>query len=238
MSNVSARSTTVEAGYSLYHFIARSGEEGASCVEDLERAGQEELIRLNSKALLCLRQRKLSEGLTLILGIESHIASLPSHSPPFLPPLLRGCWYHAALAYYYYCMDAFDDADHELDAAHDCVVTAFRERLCLLPLVEHLLDFRMQHGRVACRRGRWSEMRRHLEVLLKMTRSHHPLCVVKKGTPVFLSSLAHYYASLTLNPAERSFTERHILDFPQRLRNLEAAIISLCSKPGLTIPYF
>lgn len=233
---MSLRLEITGAGYSLFHFIARSGEDGSSCAEALERSGQEELIQLNSKALTHLRQQDFAKGHALLLEIDSRIGSLPQ-IPPFLYQVLRGCWYHGAVAYYHYCVAAFDEAEAELDNAHDNLAAALADRPCLLPLVEHILDFRMQRSRIARRRGRWGEVRQHLEILRGMTESRYPVYVSAEGTPVLLSSLIPYYTSLPLEDSEKLFVERQLLDVQRRLRDLDLSAVSLCHQPGFVIPY-
>lgn len=231
MSQAPARST-----YSLFHFIALSGDEGARCVEALEADGKEELVRLNSLALEHLRRREVREGVDFLAAISERIDSL-SELPEHRRHVLRGCWYHGALAYYYYCIGDFGRATWELDTSYEALVSAIATAPFLLPLVEHLLDFCMQRSRVARVRDGWGEMRRHLDFLRQLIESRLSLFILDDGQPVFLSSLVAYYRLLPLDDSEKNFVDQQLLNTEGRLRNLDLSTISLCHQPGFVIPY-
>lgn len=214
-------------------FVALSGEEGRRWVADYRRC--EALSHRSQESLALVRQRRPEEARKLLARAREEIDSLPMNDPSFRSVLDR--WYYAALGFCLYSLDAVDEADRAMAVAHEAVAAAISCRRCLLPLAEHCFAFRLHRGQIARNARRWSEMEVHLSVVRAMMYGESPFCVLDDGTPVWVSTVKEFYASLTATTESERETLASVLDDGVRLPFLTMAVRDVYRIPGQVIQY-
>lgn len=225
--------TAQDRTYDWLHFVRRSGDEGRRWAEDyLESKPLEEL---GTRALHHLRARRFEEGLAALEELGAALANDSARDPSVHAVLER--WYYGVQGYWFYAQEEFDRADCAMARAHDAVTAALGLRRILLPLANHCHEFRLHRARIARNRRRWDEMRVHVNDVREMVRGHLPYTVLADGTPVWISDICAFYASLP-EPAEEEITSvSRLLDDASRLADFETFVRAMYRVPGFVIPY-
>lgn len=214
-------------------FVALSGEEGRRWLTDYRRC--EALSHRSQESLALVRRKQPDEARKLLARAREEIDSLTMDDPSFRSVLDR--WYYAALGFYLYSLDAADEADQAMAAAHEAVATAIGCRRCLLPLAEHCFAFRLHRGQIARNARRWTDMEAHLAAIRAMMYGESPFCILRDGTPVWVSTIKEFYSSLSATTESERETIASLLDDGVRLPYLTAAVRDVYRVPGHVIQY-
>jgi hypothetical protein len=217
------------------HFVARSGAEGWSWIEEYRRPEFQQIAGAAHQALFLLRGRQLDAARGCLAEAEAGLRSLRGATASILRVVER--FYYGVLAFQQYYAGDFDGAAISLDRAHEAVAAAIGDRRFLLPLANHCHELRLHHARVARNRRRWPEMWSHIAEARAMMEDQLPLCVLDDGTAVDFSTLCAFYSTLPeLNADEAEFLAGQ-LDARLRLQLFERFVQRLCAIPGFVILY-
>ena len=217
------------------YFVSLCGEEGFRWAEEYGRGEHARLMETMTRSLGLLRRRKIEPGLELLRAAEAGLEEIEETSPIYFHVLRR--WYFGALAYYYYCLEDFPNAQQALDDAHGAVQRAIELRRFLLPFAGHCHDFMIQRIRIERNQRRWDAMRSTAETARQMAAGQRPFCVLGDGTPIDIFAIQSFYRSLAPFTAEESEALRSVLDDEVRLRVFRLNLAEIYAMPGFVIPY-
>lgn len=211
--------------------VETRGDEGRCWAEAYRSYGP--LTSGMQRALTLLRGRRTDEGLALLEQTRGEIEATAGMDPSIRAVLDR--WYHGALAYYFYCVQALDEADETMVRAHESVVAAVGCRRVLIPLALDCNEFRFHRARIARNRLRWREMRAHMDEACGMLEGRVPLCVLGDGSAVHVSDVRDRYAAACAGTGGEEHSA--LFDDGARRRAIDRAVRDLYRAPGQVIEY-
>jgi len=217
------------------YFVSLCGEEGFRWAQDFGSRRHVELMAGTTRALGLLRKRQIEAGLAELRWVETGLTEIETESPVFFHVL--GRWYFGAIAYYYYCIEDYAQANAALDAAHTAVQHAIETQSFLVPFAAHCHDFWIQRIRIERNRRRWSDMWRLIEVARQIEVGERPYCVLSDGTPIDIAAIQDFYSSLAPFTEEERTSLLPVLDDTLRLRIFRVTLAEIFAMPGFVIPY-
>lgn len=213
--------------------VRLSGEDGEQWVREFEsRVSVVDLCRRSVEVLR--RPGQAREGAAMLERVRREL-SCAGTDPSLRAALDR--WYYAALGYYFYTLESFDEADGSMAFAADCVARAIQERRCLTVMAMACHEFRLHQARIARKRGDWRAMRLHAESGTAMRAGRQPFCTLADGTPIALADIERYYRDIAASTDEDRATLAHFTD--ERRAGLEAefSLRLMFRTPGFAIQY-
>lgn len=219
--------------YDWLRLVRLSGVEGRRWAE--EYSSNEPLVELSFRSLVHFRHRRFDEGQELLSKLGGELRAAAGMDPSVRAVMER--WYYGVLGYYFYSLDAFDQAEAAMQQAHAAIAAAIGERRFLVALADHCPEFRLHRARIARNRRRWDEMRSHVEEVRGMMEGRTPFCVLCDGTAVRTSTIREFYRAV-LDPAGAEPGPLPVvLDDATRLRDFERFVHAMYRLPGFVIPY-
>ncbi|HEX2202863.1 MAG TPA: hypothetical protein VHG91_06185 [Longimicrobium sp.] len=220
--------------YGWPYFARLSGEEAARWVDEVYRP-YFPLSELSQEALLLMRLRRLDEGSERLVRLRAAIDAMEGADPAVRSVVER--WYHAALGYYFYCREAFGEADEAMARARDAVADAIGRRPFLVPMAYDCFGFSLHRARIARNGRRWDEMEAHMDEVRGMLRGALPFCVLADGTGVRLADIQAFYRALPPIADEAREAIADVLDDGARRKRASSKFLEMYRIPGVCIPY-
>jgi tetratricopeptide (TPR) repeat protein len=217
------------------YYVSLYSEAGFQWAVEYGRPEHVEITDAMLRALGLLRLRRIEPGLELLRSAKAGLREMESTSPVFFNVLNR--WYFGAIAYYYYCIEDYDQARTALDQAHEAVQRAIELRAFLAPFAFHCHDFCVQRVRIARNQRRWQEMKLCIEKARQMVMGEQPFCVLSDGTQVSLLTVQAFYNSLAPLTEEEKAPLNSVFDDEIRLRLLRRTVTETYTMSGFVIPY-
>lgn len=226
----------MEDAIGFLRYVALSGREGEQWVEEFDQRVRPivELCRACVKGLR--RGLTFDEAGDLLRRAREGLDALDGQADPSF----RGAaerWYYGALGFYFYSRRAFDEADDSMWRAHESVTRAVDQHRYLVGLAYDCYEFELHRARIARDRCAWAAMRRHAEASAGMRSGLRPFCVLSDGTPIALSDLRQFYASLPeLTEEDRKDLVR-IIDDERGPREAARFVRTMFRLSGFVIEY-
>jgi hypothetical protein len=150
---------------------------------------------------------------------------------------MLGRWYYGLVAYYFYCIEDYCDAEEALDRGQEEVRQAIERKRFLLPYAMECYDFWLQRIRVACSRRLWPEMWRRVEITRQIANGEHPCCELSDGTAIDAKAIQTFYSVFgALTDRERQ-PLRRVLDEEGWKQHFRSKLSEIYTLPGFVIPY-
>lgn len=222
--------------YGWPHFVRLSGGEGRQWVEDVYTP-RIPLSDLSMEALALMRGRRLDEGFALLERLrEAREGLAATDADPALRCVVDR-WYYAAMGYYFYRREAFDDADRSMARARESVAGAVGRHRFLVPMAYDCYGFSLHRAQVARNGERWAAMWAHLDEVRGMMEGRLPFCTLEDGTGVRIADIQAFYRALPALGDEERQAVADVLDDAQRIGGIQSRFQELFRIPGTVIPY-
>jgi len=225
---------SAKTNYNWLHFIRKSSPEGARFAEQF----QQKTVNhpdLAFGAVAFFQKHQPDEGIKVLDEYKLLIREQETERELIDHVLLR--WYYAALAYYYYCQDSYEEALNCLELAQRCLEIAINAHAFLVVLATDCEEFCLHKARVARNLRRWKEMKEHVAIARKMHEGTAPLCTLPGGSEVRFQDVKDFYLSIPdLKPDEVN-SLRAIMDTNYRLSLFEVFVQRMYVLPGFVIVY-
>jgi hypothetical protein len=208
------------SSFDWLHFAARSGEQGKAWVDLYRRLYP--VLELSEKAVQLMRGHRVEEGRKL-LDQYLHQIETAQDIPDSMRTLLYR-WYYAAKAYYHYCMEEFDEAQHWMHKTGDLVQQAIQQSDFLVMNSIYSLELCLNLARIARNRHCWEEMQAYLEQARAMALDQAPLCELGNQRPVFHSTLREFVKSFEPLSEEELDSVKEYIDPNERLRFFDKSV--------------
>lgn len=222
--------------YGWPHFVRRSGGEARQWV-DGHYAPRVALSDLSMEALVLMRTDRVDEGRACLDRLRDARERLAAEGVDPALACVVDRWYHAAMGYYFYRVEAWDEADRSMARARDAVAGAVERHRFLLPMAYDCYGFSLHRAQVARNGQRWDAMWAHLDEVRGMMEGRLPFCTLADGTPVAIADIQAFYRALpALDDAEREAVG-DVLDDGARLTGIQERFRSVLRIPGTVIPY-
>ncbi|HEY3571444.1 MAG TPA: hypothetical protein VGP73_26190 [Thermoanaerobaculia bacterium] len=220
---------------SWLHFVALSGEEGRDWAESFRQPGNSAVTRAAVASLGRLHRRSFAEGLALLEEAEAGLEAVRATAEASIVLALESI-YFPLRAYYEYCVEAWDEALASLDRSDRTVAAAIARRPFLMPIAYRCSEFQLHRARIARNRGRWSEMRRQIDLAWEMMEGRQPLCERPDGGRVTVADLVAFFGSLPVADPVAAEYLRGLTDVEMRRELFDRFVSRIYALPGFVIP--
>lgn len=209
-------------------------DQGAPWVQAYWRVAEQILTRIQ-EAVGLLRQREFGKSHALLSLARESRRALRRASPSIFHVIGRFCY--AGWAYYYYCLDEFDQAARLIGRSGASIRAAVERESFLLPFATLFTDIPLKRAHIARARHRWVEMRASIAEVRALMADRQPLCVLRNQATIYHSTIGHLIAGAPGFHNKHCSGVRYLLDSELRSRVCEHAVRALCLPPGFLIPY-
>jgi hypothetical protein len=212
-------------------FVSRSSECGSNWIKAFrERVGDHK--DLGFRAVARFQAHQYDKGLVLLSDYKKLIRDEPERGV-MDHVLLR--WYYAALAYYHYCTESWDETLTCLDLAQHSLELAIEELPFLVVLAASGEEFCLHKARVARNRRQWREMEKIIKVARDMVAGDGALCCLPSGREITFHDVDQFYFSIPNLSDEESQSLHSVFDITHRLSKFEEFVLNMYVIPGFVV---
>lgn len=236
MSPHPRQASTVSEAMVWYHFVPRSGPEGAAWYEQYQASGCEAVAMQLDTGVAMMRKRQVNEGKALLDESYLRLKQLERQS---LPRSIYGVaeeGYWGGLAYYHYHVEDFEQARHALDAAQQVLRETISEAPFLKTFATRCHDLRLHYARVARGLRQWQDMWLFIQQARQMVRSERPLCEAGWGAVYMDDALAFFRSAQPGNAVEQEALG-YLLDQEKFLSTFEQRALGATLIPTAIAPW-
>src|SRR6476660_4683583 len=219
-----------------YYYIRMCGAEGEVWASEYDRANGWDVARRLDYVIKLCRRNRLDEASDLLAGCHRELQAAERDAMPAVASVMRR-WYLSTKAYMLYHCRCYNAAREHLHSSAEAIAQAISEAPFLVGLATGCIEFAVHYARLARDEHKWEEMRRYFSLARAMYRNEEPLCELRDGTTIFLSSIYRLVSSLTPRDEDEQASLAFILNPQVVIRGIEVLIRRVEDFPYVVVPF-